>query len=96
MSKNFADFKAERPQSNEKKSAASSTNSAEQDLKKAYDELKDLDSKSLAARLSEEVKRQKNNGTFNYQMLLESVESMRMFMPQESYISLKNLLENIK
>lgn len=96
MSKNFADFKAEKPQSNETAKENTQKPSAEEELKKTYAELKDLDSNSLAARLSEEVKRQKNSGTFNYELLRQSVESMRMFLPQESYISLKNLLENIK
>ena len=96
MTKNFADFEYEDKSSKQKKKKQKYENAKEEDLKRAYNELKDLDQNSLAARLAEEVKRQKESGTFNFELLSQSVESMRMFLPQESYLSLKNLLENIK
>lgn len=87
MSRNFADFEYK----NEHKSQKS-----EQDIKSRYNELKDLDRGSLQAKLNEEVAAQKANGTFNYELLQSSLESMRAFLPPENYQNLQRLLESIK
>lgn len=87
MGRNFADFEYK----NEHKSQKS-----EQDIKSRYDELKDLDRDSLQAKLNEEVAAQKANGTFNYELLQSSLESMRSFLPPEKFENLKRLLESIK
>lgn len=87
MSRNFADFECKTEHKSQK---------SEQDIKSRYDELKDLDRDSLQAKLNEEVAAQKANGTFNYELLQSSLESMRAFLPPENYQNLQRLLQSIK
>lgn len=101
MSKNFADFNYQKPQppkdkgskNNEKQPA---TNIDEQKIRQAYDNLKDLDSSALASKLAEEVGRQKADGSFDFDLLSQSVEVMRAFLPADTYQNLKKLLENLR
>ncbi len=86
MSKSFSDFEYENPHQENMQDA----------VKQTYDELKDLDQTTLQQKLIEEVNKQKANNTFNFALLSSTVESMKPFMPQETYDGLKNLLERIK
>ena len=78
---------------NEQKEESKSTN---EKLKETYEDLKDLNEDELTLKLYEEVKRQKDNGAFNYSALLENVERLRAFIPNETYQNMKNMLEKIK
>lgn len=73
-----------------------SKNIKKENLQEAYDDLKDLSNDELTQKLYSEVKKQKENGDFNYNALCENVERLKMFLPQETYENMKNLLEKIK
>lgn len=94
MGKNFADFNYQPSKNSEEKNH--STVVSEQDIAERYQQLKDLDCNSLQAKLFEEVASQKANGTFNYQLLQSSLQSMQAFLPPENYQNLARLLESIK
>lgn len=99
MSKNFSDFTFEKTKSAPKekpKVNVNETSDQQEKIKQAYDSLKGLDSSELAKKLAEEVGRQKSEGSFDYNLLSQSVESMRAFLPTETYQNLKNLLENLR
>ena len=99
MSKNFLDFKFEQKQSfvqKEKETKQNNKTFSQDDLKKSYDEFSKLDNGSLSARLAQEVKKRKDEGSFDAEMLIRSVESVRAFLPDETYQNLKNLIENLK
>ena len=66
------------------------------DIKSSYDQLKDLNTDQLSKKLFDEVSRQKKNGTFDYEMLISSVESIKHLIPKENYENLKRLLNSIK
>lgn len=68
----------------------------EESLKEKYDELKDLGYDELTEKLYEQVKEQKQNGTFNYSALCDGVERMKGFIPYETYQNMKNMLEKLK
>lgn len=68
----------------------------QEDIVKKYNELKDLSSDELSKRLIDEVARQKNDGTFDYNKLLTTIESMRGMIPQQTYINMKRIIENFK
>ena len=97
MSKNFSDFKFE-PKTHkfEAKTSKPEGNINQNDLRKSYDELSQLDNDSLSRRLASEVEKRKQEGSFDANMLLSSVESVRAFLPPETYQNLKNLIENLK
>ena len=71
-------------------------NTTEKTMQDAYDELKDLNVDELTMRLYDEVRKQKENGTFNYESLCSSVEKLRGFIPVQTYQNMKNMLEKIK
>ena len=95
MGKNFCDFKFNEQKINPNEKIEKSTNHEEK-LKATYDDLKNLDSDSLSYKLAEEVKKQKEEGTFNFDLIKSSIESMRPFLTNETYINLKQILENLK
>ncbi len=95
MGKNFCDFKFNEQKINPNEKIDKSTNHEEK-LKATYDDLKNLDSDSLSYKLAEEVKKQKEEGTFNFDLIKSSIESMRPFLTNETYINLKQILENLK
>ena len=72
------------------------TKTSEDDLKKAYDDLKDKSPEELNKRLFDEVKKQKSEGTFNFDALSQSVESIKGYMSEETYKNIKSILETLK
>lgn len=99
MGKNFSDFHFEQSQKEkqyEEKKTQKKQDINENDLKRSFDEFSKLDNNELSARLAEEVKRRKDEGSFDANMLLSSVESVRAFLPHETYENLKKLIENLK
>lgn len=86
MGKCFSEFHSE-----EKKE-----NVDRENIQKTYDELKNLNSDELSARLFDEVKKQKESGSFDFEKLSESIEQLRPFISQSTYENMKNLLGKIK
>lgn len=70
--------------------------SSNDDLMSKYNELKDLSQDDLSKTLLEEVKRQKQNGTFNYQQIASTMESLKGFIPSENYENMKRILDSFK
>lgn len=68
----------------------------EEDIRKKYEELKDLSSDDLSKRLFEEVANAKRLGTFDYATLAHSIDNMRAFLPNETYENMKRLLETLR
>ncbi len=71
-------------------------NTRKENIQETFDSLKDLSGDELTQKLYSEVKKQKENGDFNYNALCENVERLKMFLPQETYENMKNMLEKIK
>jgi len=69
---------------------------AEEKVQTTYEELKNLSNDELTSRLYSEVAKQKSNGTFDYNMLNNSIESIKGYMPTETYENIKRMLESLK
>ncbi len=65
-------------------------------IQETYDDLKDLSYDELTDRLYSEVKKQKENGEFDINALQENVERLKMFIPHETYMNMKNMIEKLK
>ena len=89
---NFSEFARQNKPQNDKKTQKT----VEQDVRKSYDELKNLNSDELSKRLFDEVNKQKANNTFNYDALKSSIESIETFLPRENYLNLLKILEMLK
>ena len=68
----------------------------QEDALSTYNQLKDLNADQLSSRLYQQVKQQKESGTFNYEMLKNSVESIKGFLAPQTYQNLISLLETLK
>jgi len=68
----------------------------EEKVQATYEELKNLSNDELTSRLYNEVAKQKSNGTFDYNMLNNSVESIKGYIPTETYENIKRMLESLK
>jgi len=86
--KSFSSFCKENSKKNE--------NFEKKDIKETYEELKDLNSDELSQKLFEEVKKQKEEGVFDYEGLSANLELMKAFLPKNTYENMKNMLEKIK
>ncbi len=96
MGLNFADFQPKEKEKESSSEVRQQQSQEEEKIRQTYNELKDLDSNALNEKLREEVAKQKSSGQFNYDMLSSSVESMRSFLPQETYLNLQKLLKDLK
>lgn len=61
-----------------------------------YNELKDMNSDQLTNKLFQEVASQKASGKFDYNMLNDSVERIRNYLPPETYENIKRILITLK
>lgn len=68
----------------------------EEYLRQKYESLKGKNRDELMGDLFEEVSRQKQNGSFDYDSLESSVEAMKPFLSAEQQANIKELLEKIK
>lgn len=85
---NFSKFCEEKKEKKDEKT--------EDILRQSYDDLKDLSHDELTERLYREVKKQKENGEFDINALQENVERLKMFIPQDTYMNMKNMIEKLK
>ena len=68
----------------------------EEILKEKYDEYSQMNQEELSNKLFSEVAAQKQKGTFDYNKLVQMVESLRGSIPEENYNNIKRILENLK
>lgn len=79
-----------------KENGKKNENYEKKDIKQTFDELKDLSSDELSAKLYETVKKQKESGEFDYEALVKNVEMLKAIVPNETYVAMKNMLERLK
>lgn len=94
MSRNFSDFEFVKIPKEKVETKKESVK--EEDLRKAYDEFSLLDENGLQEKLVKEISKRKQEGTLDVNMLLNSVESIKGFLPYETYMNLKQMIENMK
>ncbi len=88
------------PKENEKKDTKqekiNKTNVDNKKIEEAYNTYKDMNENQLMAELLSQVSKQKQNGTFNYQQIKNSVETLTPFLNEEQKNNLLSILEKIK
>ncbi len=65
-------------------------------MKKSYDDLKDLGSDELLERFKREVQQQKEDGTFDVNLLINSIDKIKMYLPEQTYENIKRIIESIR
>lgn len=70
--------------------------STEEEISKLYDEMKDKSESELMKRLSEEVKKQKARGEFDYEGILNTLQSFRSFISEEEYQKMVRIINELQ
>lgn len=96
MGKNFSDFKCDAETKTEDFAYQNTQQTHEKNLRQAYEDFSSLSPDELTKKLTDEVRKRKDEGSLDVEMLLSSVESIKMFLPMETYNNLKQLIENIR
>ncbi len=66
------------------------------DVLKQYENIKNMSQSEAQNQLFNEVLKQKQNGTFNFEGLSKQVESLKGYLPEKDYNNLKKLLESLR
>lgn len=79
-------------------SSAQSTFSEKQkkDINESYNKLKNCSADELMAKLADEVRQQKSNGTFDYDGLINSIEKIKIYLPNQTYENMLRIIENLR
>lgn len=68
----------------------------EEDIKNEYEKIKDLSQQEASNRLMQEVMRQKQNGSFDFDKLAQQVDALKGYLPQKDFESLQKLLQTLR
>ncbi len=65
-------------------------------MAQAYDELKDCSHDELMQKLQNEIFKQKQNGTFDYEGLKSTLERVKLYLPKETYENMLKIVESLR
>lgn len=68
---------------------------AEKQAKNIYDKYKDFSKDDLLSEIAKQIKQQKENGTFNKVALLNSLNGLSAFIPQQNMQELREIIERL-
>ena len=74
----------------------SNKKTTEEEIGKLYDEMKDKSESELMNRLKEEIKNQKMRGEFDYEGILNTLQSFRAFISEEEYQRMIRIINEFK
>ncbi len=66
------------------------------DINESYNKLKNCSADELMTKLADEVRQQKSNGTFDYDGLINSIEKIKIYLPNQTYENMLRIIENLK
>lgn len=65
-------------------------------ISESYDELKNCTSEELMAKLAKEIQSQKANGTFDYELLRNSIDKIKTYLPKQTYENMIRIIDGLK
>lgn len=68
---------------------------SKEELSKMYDNMKDMSQDELMERLKSEIKRQKKDGSFDYDALIGSMNAIKDFLPKENYDNMIRIIDGL-
>ena len=68
---------------------------SKEELSKMYDNMKDMSQDELMERLKSEIKRQKKDGSFDYDALISSLNAIKDFLPKENYDNMIRIIDGL-
>ena len=85
---------SEMPKKSETKVSAKSHK--QNDIASKYEELKDCSSDELLSRLTKEIQSQKDSGTFDFDGLVNTIERIKVYLPNQTYQNMLKIIESFK
>ena len=76
--------------------AQESTQKNSESIKATYENYKDMSQDELMKKLTKEINKQKNNGSFDYEALKKTIEKISIYLPKQTYQNILNIIENFK
>ena len=67
----------------------------EQDMVSMYENMKNMSAEDLYDALKMEVQKQKANNSFDYKGLLNSLDAIKNYLPQESYENMIRIIDEL-
>lgn len=61
-----------------------------------YNKIKNLSEQEAQARLMNEVFKQKQNGSFDFEALSRQVEGLKGYLSEKDFVNLKRMLDNLR
>ena len=92
----FLNNDKENPKEKTENKNESNKKTTEEEIGKLYDEMKDKSESELMKRLSEEVKKQKARGEFDYEGILNTLQSFRSFISEEEYQKMVRIISELQ
>ena len=80
----------------EKITKSSVGNENTKNVEELYDKYKDKNEDELLSELFKNVAKQKEDGTFNYEGLLNTINKVSPFLSKEQNLKIKEILKNIQ
>ena len=81
---------------NSEKQTSQKISQGPKNLNEAYEELKGCSAEELMGRLAKEINLQKSNGTFDYDAIKNSIEQIKMYLPNQTYENMLRIIENLR
>ncbi len=89
-------IKREEKQANVNSNANFYNASVQDDVMSEYNKIKNLSQEEATAKLYQEVFKQKQNGSFDFNNLLSQVEGLRGYLPEKDFENLKRMLNTLR
>lgn len=93
-----SDFKTEASElnDNQKQDSNKYDENMKENLQNKFNEFSQMSQENLMQELFKEVAKQKNNGTFDYQKLEQTLSILRPTLGEDNYQNMKKILENLR
>lgn len=92
---NISEFAKQQKSKTEEKTK-NNTLDGQQSIENLYDKYKNMSQPELMQTLSAEIKKQKQNGTFDYEKIMSSVNTIMPYLSAEQKNMITNILQTIK
>ena len=73
-----------------------SSSTKKKNINETYEEIKNCSSDELMGRLAKEIQTQKSNGVFDYEALKDSIDKIKIYLPNQTYENMLRIIDGLK
>lgn len=79
-----------------KKCEQKTENSQKKTIQENFDAIKDCSADELMKKLAQEIQGQKDNGTFDYEALVGTIDKIKTYLPKQTYENMIRIIDSLK